>query len=68
MSSSSVMETALRNDVAECERRVIAAKPKPVISKGKLLQHGDLQMLEVAQRDLASAQRRLEHWLANKGK
>ena len=68
MNAAKHMETALRNDVADCERRVIAAKPKPVISKGKLLQRGDLQMLEVAQRDLESAVRRLEHWLANKGK
>jgi hypothetical protein len=63
--ASKVMEAALRNDVAECEKRVIAATPRPVVSKGKLTHKGSNAVLEVAERDLATAQRRLENWLAD---
>lgn len=67
MSGASVMEQALRNDVAECEKRVIAATPKPVLSHGKLVHRGSLPALEVAERELATARQRLEHWLGGRG-
>ena len=61
------MEIVLRNDVADCERRVRLATPKPVISKGKLIQRGDVAALEVAERQLARARQRLEQWLIDRG-
>ena len=68
MSAATVMETALRNDVASCEARVRAATPKPVISKGKLVHKGSNEAYEIAARDLANARRRLEHWLGGQGR
>lgn len=67
MSAVSVMEAMLRNDVAACEKKVAEATPRPVVSKGKLIHKGGDLKLEVAQRELEHAQRRLEVWLADKG-
>lgn len=63
MSAATVMEHALRNDVAACEVRVRLATPKPVISKGKLIHRGNADGLHRAERDLRNAQLRLERWL-----
>lgn len=68
MSSASIMETALRNDVAQCERRVHLATPRTVIGRGQLKMRGSNLALEVAQRDLDNAVQRLEQWLADKGR
>lgn len=58
-----LMEAALRGDVEECEQAVREATPRPVVSKGKLIMAKSNFTLEVAQRQLAVAQRRLEDWL-----
>jgi hypothetical protein len=68
VSAETVLEAALRNDVAECEKRVVAATPKPVISKGKLLHRGSNAALERAERELDKARARLEHWLGGRGR
>lgn len=63
MSAATVMEAALRNDVAECEKLVVRATPKPIISKGKLVRSSSVPALERAEQELATALLRLEHWL-----
>ncbi len=67
MGAEKVMEAALRADVAECEKRVVAATPKPVISKGKLIHKGSNAAYDRAVQELAHAQQRLEHWLGGRG-